>query len=295
MKNVKLMKIIIFFLVVLCFFIFTTCQGGLRTILQEPRASIRSVDIDTISLQGLDLIARVDVENPYSFDIPFPDIDWELFLNNSSFVLGELTNNTSLGRGRTERVDIPFSLSYAGLYESFKSIWENKEMAYKIALGISFSIPLLDQLTEQLGYDQFKFNLDHSGNITLLQMPKIQAGSFNVGSANLTGIEMDWGFLVDNPNPFPIPFPTIEWDYQINGRSLMRSTLNQTNDVPSLSQSPGNIKVSLLYSSIFSVLGSLGSMSEVPSKMILRTTFPIPFMDNSESLFEMNGNIPLFR
>ena len=275
-------KIIAGFFVILCF---STCQS-IQSILQEPKVSVRSVDFKDINFNGVDLICRLDVENPNVFEIPFPDVDWELYINNASFIRGTLNSNTKLAGRGTVTVDVPFSVNYAGLYNTFSSLWNTSEAAYSVALGVRFPLPLLDNKT---------FHLAHNGNIPLFQIPKIHVGSFRIAKLDFTGIEMDWNLAVENPNSFTIPFPNIDWEYAVNEQALIRSSLNETGNIPAQSQSPLNIKLNVLYTDIIAALGSLGNASEVLSMMKMDTSFPIPSLENLKNILEMPATIPILQ
>jgi LEA14-like dessication related protein len=263
----------------------SSCQS-IGALLQEPKVSLGSVDLSQINFNGVDLIARLNVENPNAFDIPFPEVDWEFFINSASFVNGTVTNDTRLRANRSVTVDVPFSVSYAGLYNSFTSLLNTPEAPYRVALGVRFPIPLLDTKT---------FNLDYNGNIPMLQIPKIQPGSFSIAKVDFTGVEMDLGFIVDNPNSFPIPFPNVNWDYSVNGRSLVRSSLNENRNISAQSQSPANVKLNILYADVIGLLGALGTRTELPSAMKLDASFAIPALENLTSSLEIPGTLPLFR
>jgi len=115
MKN---MKFLAFILVV----VLSACQS-LGTAVQEPKLSLKSVDIADISLSGLNLIAHVDVENPNSFSIPLPNFDWELFINTASFISGNMKNDQTIKRQGKVTLDLPVSVTYTGLYSSVKSLF----------------------------------------------------------------------------------------------------------------------------------------------------------------------------
>ena len=140
----------------------TTCQSfnssSLGSIFQEPKVLLNSVDIAGISLSGVDLIARVDVENPNGFSIPMPKIDWELFINSASFMQGVKENSETLGSRGKVTMDVPLRVSYDGLFRSFSSLIVAREAAYKLAMGLTFPIPIIENKV---------FHLDYSGLLPL--------------------------------------------------------------------------------------------------------------------------------
>jgi LEA14-like dessication related protein len=263
---------------------FSSCET-LQGLLQEPKVSLRSVDLGSISFNGVDMICRLNVENPNAFDIPFPEIEWQLFVNDNSFVSGKLSDDTKLRSRRTVTVDVPFSVSYIDLFNSIASLWGTKEAAYHIALGIRFPLPVLDEKI---------YNLDFSGIIPLLQIPKIQAGSFSTGKIDLSGVEQNWMFTVENPNVFPIPVPDLNWDYAVNGIALIKGGIVGTGQIAAQSETPLNIKVGVQYADILAVLGTLGNAPQMNSLMKLDSLFNIPAMEGLMSSLEMPAILPVF-
>jgi LEA14-like dessication related protein len=264
---------------------FSSCET-LQGLLQEPKVSFRTVDLGSITFNGVDMIARLNVENPNAFDIPFPEIEWQLFINDNSFISGKLSNDTKLRSRRTVTVDVPFSVTYAGLFNSIASLWGAKEAAYHIALGIRFPLPVLDQKT---------YNLDFSGTIHLLQIPKIQAGSFSTGKIDLNGVEQNWTFTIDNPNVFSIPVPDLNYNYTVNGIPLIRSGIVVgTGLIAASSATPITVKVGVQYADIIALLGSLGSGTQLSSMMKMDSIFNIPALEGLVSSFEMPAILPVF-
>ena len=261
-----------------------SCQT-LKQIVQEPKVSVRSVDPERIGFNGIDMICRLDVENPNGFSIPFPEIEWQLFINSNSFIGGTVKSGGSLaGNGKTS-VDVPFGVTYSGLFNTFVSLLDSREAEYRIALGIRFPMTLLNDI---------KYNLDFSGSIPLLQIPKIHGASFKTARIDLTGIEQDWTFIVENPNNFPVPFPRLDWEYKVNDKPVIKSSLDAEGQIAAMSMSPVTLTAGLKYSDLLLILGSFGNVSELASLMKINSLFPGLSRENSADDFEMPAVIPVF-
>ena len=144
MKTLPLYAILLAFLV-------TSCQS-LDSLIQDPRVSLNTVNITGVNLTGVSLVALVDVENPNSFSIPMPNIDWELFINNTSFTNGSLENNQTLRSQETTTMSVPVNVSYDSLFRTFGSLIGSREAAYKLDMGLRFPIPLLQHRVFDLSY-----------------------------------------------------------------------------------------------------------------------------------------------
>ena len=245
--------------VILLMFVLTACQS-LDKIVQEPGLSLNSVDIAGISISGVDLVVHVDVENPNGFSIPLPKIDWELFINSSSFIRGGVKSESSLGSRRKSTVDFPVSVTYKGIYNSFASLIETMEAAYQIKLGISFPLPIIASKV---------YNLDFSGVLPLPRFPKLNAGQIRISKIDFTGIELGCEVKVENPNAFPIPFPTMNWDYGINGVPVLKSRIAGAGEIAAGAAGAVLIGVGVAYEDILKAVGSLRNAGEAKTNLSL--------------------------
>ena len=262
----------------------TSCQS-LSSIVQEPHISIKSVELAGISVNGINLICHLDVENPNSFDIPFPEINWDIFINTHAFLSGVIKDGGRLRSRRTTTVDVPLSISYAGLYNSFASLWETHEAAYNLALGLRFPLPILEEKI---------YNMNFAGNIPMFQIPKVHLGNLGTGKIDFIGIEQEWVINIENPNAFPIPIPQYKWEYEVNNVPVLSGVIGGAGMLAASSQSPLNIKVGVVYADLLRALGTLGNSSELASMMKLNAPLPIPSLENMEVDYALPGILPVF-
>jgi LEA14-like dessication related protein len=283
----KLVRFVKFF-VILQVLAMIGCQS-LNSILEEPKLSFNSVEIAGINLDGVDLIANVGVENPYAFAIPLPNIDWEFFINSASFTQGTVKDNKSIGsRGKTTMA-LPLSVSYDGLFKTFEtlvksSISGSAETPYDIAMGITFPIPLLESKV---------YNLNFSGALPIPQLPKLSLGQINISKVDLSGVELACGINVVNPNIFPIPFPKINWDYEVNGTSVAKSSFSGAGDIAAGVTRKENIIVKASYMDVLRAALSVRNTGEVKTNLLLDTGLSIPALDGLKNSLNVPVTLPL--
>jgi len=278
MKN---LKYLVFLLVILI----TNCQS-FNSIVQEPKLSLNSVEITGINFNGVNLVAHVNVENPNAFSIPLPKIDWELFINTASFIQGTLKNDKTIKKQDTVTLDIPLSVSYDGLYNSVKSLIESKEAAYHVALGITFPIPLIESKV---------YKLDFSGVIPLPQLPKLSPGSIKISKMDFTGIELACGVNVENPNGFPIPFPTLNWNYDVNGVPVVKSSFAGAGEIAAGAAGAALITVSVAYADIFKAVDSAKDIGEAKSNLSLAAGLPIAALESAQNVLDVPFTLPILQ
>ena len=281
------------FLAVLSILSLSTCQS-FNSLVQEPNISFNSVDITGISINGVDLLAHVDVDNPNAFSIPLPKIDWQLFVNTASFLQGSLKKDQTIKSRGKVTLDLPLSVSYDGLYRSFKSLIETKEAAYNIALGITFPIPIIEGKV---------YRLNFSGILPLPQLPKLSPGSMRISKIDFSGLELAWDINVANPNGFSIPFPGINWDYDLNDVSVVKGSFTGAGEIAAGAAATASISVGVAYADVFRAISSLVNTNEAKSKLSLDTGFPIPIptldgeavTNGLKSVLDIPGTLPILQ
>ena len=274
--------------------VLTACQS-FGSLVNEPVVSLNSVELAGISLRGVDLIAHIDIENPNAISIPLPNINWELFVNSASFINGSLKKTESLrSRGKTT-IDLPLGVTYEGLYKTISSVIKTKEAAYNIALGITFPIPLIENKVYRLAF---------SGVLPLPELPRISPGSVNISKIDFTGVELNCGVGIENPNRFPIPFPKLEYDYEVNGVPVVKSSFNSSGDIAAGAAASALISMSVSYADIFKAVESLRNKGEADTNLSLGMNsdeigFPSSILGdiagNALDILNIAGTLPILQ
>ena len=221
MQNLKI-KTIITIIIFPIMLSLSTCDF-LSGIVSEPEVKFGSVEIKSVDFNGVGLLCKVNVENTNSFPIPFPDTNWELFLNNISFASFNIekdANYNQLTIDAKYSVDIDFQvgLGFQDIFNAIASLVGKKEIDYKIILEVLVPVSRLDTT--------IPFKIEHEGVIPLLQAPSLSPPTASVSKLDpITGIEVNTSFKFVNPNSFPLPAPKIEFNYKINNGSVAESNM----------------------------------------------------------------------
>ena len=118
---------------------FISC-GSVGQLVEEPRVSLNSVNVSSVTLSGVDLIANVGIENPNGYPIPMPKIDWELFVNKTRFSDGVLDDKTTIKSHDSITVNVPINVSLENLVKTLPSLLTSTEAAYNINMALTFPI-----------------------------------------------------------------------------------------------------------------------------------------------------------
>ena len=277
MKKVKLLSLFALSIIVL-----SACKS-LSAVVQEPRVSFNSVDITKISFSGVDMIVYVDVENPNGFSIPLPKIDWELFINTASFIKGSLPNDSTLRAREKVTIALPLSVTYEGLYRSFRSLLDNKEAAYRITLDISFPIPFIADKV---------YHLEFSGVIPMLHMPAVSFQGISRKSLFPT-MEFALNFEVENKNAFDFNIGEFNYEFRVNNRQWTQSRIDNPPRIRANSKTPLSVSVSISAVAIVTEITSIISQGTAVTYSCtgnMSLLGSLPGLDKLELPLNLQGN-----
>jgi LEA14-like dessication related protein len=170
--------------------------------LKMPEAALQSVNIKSISFTGAALEATVRINNPNGISIPSPRIEWELLVNDHSFVRGELPEGAAIkARASTDAV-LPFQVDYQSLLASISSLASADESSYHLALSVVFNIPLLGEK---------RYTLEGSGVLPIPRLPSVTFKGIETRSLTLQRAEFVCTWEVNNPNGFSVTIDTFDY------------------------------------------------------------------------------------
>jgi len=275
-------KVVMTAVVFLAVFSLPNCKS-LSPVVKEPVVSISSVDITGLNFTGAQLLCKVQVENPNTFEIPFPETDWEFFINNNSFVSGVIKNDQRIRARQKVLVDVPVTLEYRGIFNTFRSLKGSQKAAYKIALALKFATPVLGDKV---------WNIEREGELPLPQLPKLSAPSMRIESRDNTRANILVTINVENPNIFDLPPIGIKYDYQVNRNSFIKGE-TESGTLTASAVTPLSVRLSVVYADLFRIFVSLLTSREVSSSISLTIDSGIPAFGGETFNLNISGSLPL--
>jgi LEA14-like dessication related protein len=255
-------------------------------VFREPSVSLHSVELAGISLKGVDLVCRVNVENPNPVTIPFPEIGWELFINTGSFLSGMVKNGEPVRARGVTVLNVPVSLSYTEFLDTFKSFRGRKDADYHLALETRFLLPVLGAWVR---------HFDYQGKFPLVQMISFRNPSFRVEKLDFGGADIHCSVDIDNPNPFPIPFPGMEYHYAVRNNGFVTGTVEAAGPLAAAALNPVNIRLRVVYSDLYRSFPSLETVGEAASLLSLSSLIVLPGFGEARLSLDIPGSLPLLK
>lgn len=215
MKNYVLPAFLIFLLTV-----FTSC-ATLRDAanVQEPDVQFSNMSIQNINFNGVTLLFDFDVTNPNRLDVSADGYNYEFFINGQSFISGTQDDRLEIGRESTTTIQVPVSMTFSNLYESFRSVISQDSVSYRMDTAVSFSVPVIGSRTVPVQAE---------GDLPIPKIPRIQFGDFEMKRLSFSGADIDISFRVSNPNSFGITLAGADYALQVNGKEWLDTRLGES-------------------------------------------------------------------
>jgi LEA14-like dessication related protein len=273
-------------LTVFVFLLWAFSCKSITGVLRAPSVSLQSVDIAGLSLKGVDLVCKLNVENPNAAVIPFPEIDWELFINTGSFLSGTAENLGPIKAQSFTALSVPVSLSYEDILSTFKSFKGRQDLEYSITLETRFLLPMLGEMV---------WNFDHAGKIPLVRMIAFYNSSSRIENLDFDGVDIVCSVEIDNPNPFPIPFPKIDYSYTIRNTGFIAGTAEFPGSLAAEDRSTAEIRLRAAFPDLYRSIPALRTVGEAASLLSLSSPVVLPGFEGEKLSLEIPGSLPLLK
>lgn len=187
--------------------------------IQEPNVRFSNMSIQTINFDGVTLLFDFDVTNPNRLDVSADSYNYEFFINGQSFISGTQDERLEIDRESTSTIQVPVSMTFSNLYESFRSVLRQDSVSYRMDTAVSFSLPVIGSRTVPVQAE---------GQLPIPKVPRIQFGDFEMKRLSFSGAEMELSFRVNNPNGFGITLAGADYALQVNGKEWLDTRLGES-------------------------------------------------------------------
>jgi len=262
-----------------------TCKT-VKPSFQEPVISFHSASITNITISNAQILCKIQVQNPNTYEIPFPHTGWKLFINDKSYKNGEVKTDGKIKAQSTVFIDVPVKVEYLDFFKTFKPLIGSKQASYKIAIAVKYSYP---------DFGEKVWNFDNTGDLPLLQLPSINSPNMVIESVDHSKAQILVTLNIENPNVFEIPSPRISYDYQLNKKSFIKGIIENETPLAPSSVTPVKFRMVVNYSDLFRTFSAFSFTRETAGLLVLACDFGIPAFSGEIKRFEIPGSFPIRR
>lgn len=279
----KIIPARIFILLIVAMSLVLSCKEVAQVLqqlnVQEPNASVKNVKISALSLQKVDLLFDVDVENPNSVGIKLAGMDYDLLLDGASFLKGQKDDRLEIAANGHSNVQIPLSLTFDEIRKVVKAVADKDTIPYQLDLKIGVELPVLGAI---------KVPVSKKGSVPNIKLPKIRLDGIKLNKIGFTGADLDFKINIDNPNVLGFITQNLNYNLDVNGKHWISGLLDQPVQIKEKSAQTVRIPVSLNFlemgSAVYQLLSGdnkldyhLSGKADFKSDFKLLDTFSLPF------------------
>ena len=187
----------------------------------KPKVNVQQVRFVGMTFDKIDLAFDIKIQNPNPLSIKLAGFDYDFQINNASFVKGQKSDQLAIAANGESLVEIPLTLGFKYLYNSYQSLKNQDSSEYKIDTKLYFDLPILGRTP---------IPISKTGNLPLIKLPKIKIGSLKLKKVGFSGADLELKLNLSNPNSFKLFINQLNYDFSINGQNwITGKTSKQTN------------------------------------------------------------------
>lgn len=107
--------------------VLTSCSS-----IEPPKVVLTGVEVDGLSVDGLELTLLADVRNPNEFGATIGSLDYTVFVDGTRLAEGVLSEDIEVDAGESVEVGIPFTLTWEGVGEAIEKALDGREHDWKL-------------------------------------------------------------------------------------------------------------------------------------------------------------------
>ncbi|CAI9768874.1 unnamed protein product [Fraxinus pennsylvanica] len=117
---------------------------------QQPEATITTVEVKDVGRNGITLLAKVSVHNPYP--VPICDITFSLKSSGREIASGKAPDPGFLKANDNTMLDVTIKVPYNGLLGLAQDIGADWDVDYVLDLGLIVDLPVIGNISIPVSY-----------------------------------------------------------------------------------------------------------------------------------------------
>ena len=204
--------------------------------IQQPTVDVQNVRFTGMSFDSLDLAFDLKITNPNPISASLAGFDYDFQIADASFLKGNQDKQLTLQANGESILEIPLTLNFKDLYNTFQALKNQDSSAYKLVCGLSFNLPVLGPT---------RIPVSKSGSLPNLKLPDVSIGSLKLNKISLTGADLDLKLNVKNANTFSFLLNKLNYDFAVNGKTWVKGLSQNQMQVKEKAESAIAIPISL--------------------------------------------------
>ena len=255
--------------------------------MQSPSVSFSEYKITGLSLETADLLFDFKVENPNPVAIDIKNYTYDFQIDEQSFLQGSQVANTTIDASGESTVQVPVTLRYDDLVQSFRSVLSQDEINYSIDAVIGTDVPILGLV---------ELPITHEGTVPVVKLPKLKIASFRVDDLSISKASLMLGIEIANNNIFGVDLNNMNYSIDLNGLSVVEGQFTEAIQIEEKSTSTVEVPVEFnLLQLGMSAYRMLSSNNPIEYSIIGNSNIGVdlPYFKSSSFDFSQTGTVNL--
>lgn len=257
--------------------------------IRRPQVDFAGAKITGLSFDTAELLFDLKIRNPNSVGLTMAGFDYDFLINNGSFLKGKQDKGLEIAAAGESAVQLPLSLRYVDLYQTYQSLKDQDLSNYQINFGFVFDVPVLGRVN---------IPVSKSGDFPLLKLPKISVDSLKLKGLALTGADLILRVQLDNPNAFSMLLEKLQYRFAVDGRNWISGYAEEPTQVAEKGRGFVDIPISLdllqMGRSVYQLLSGDKDLNyKLGGNLDLVTSLPL--LGKVNLPFDCAGNVKLAR
>jgi LEA14-like dessication related protein len=205
------MKIIRLFLIFFISIYFTHCADLINLLkkgsIEEPDVRVIKTRIAGLSFKQIDLVFDIQIDNPNPAGISLAGFDYDLLLNNISFLKGEEDKVLEIKANDIATIQLPLSLLFENIYATYQRLKNEDKISYTLSTGLTFNLPVLGEL---------RIPVSTSGDFPAIKVPSVHIKYLKLNHLSFTGADFKLAIGINNPNSVGFIIENLDYNLMIN-------------------------------------------------------------------------------
>lgn len=255
--------------------------------IQKPRLSVTDVHVAGFDFNGMELVFDVTVDNPNALSVQMMSYDYNLDINEKTFVSGRQEKETRIEASGKSIFEVPMRVGFSEVYATVENLAKSDEAAYEFVSRFAFDLP---------GLGRTEVPVRKKGEIPLLRLPAVRVNNLQVNEISLNSAKLTLNLEFDNPNGVGFNINNFDYSLNINGSkwaegSDLEGISIPENDVAQL-DIPIQLNIAQMGVSAFNLLtGSQNVDYELNGNFSLGADHPL--LGETTLMINRDGRIPL--
>jgi LEA14-like dessication related protein len=191
--------------------------------IQDPQLSVSDVRVTGFNFREIELTYDVTIDNPNALALEMLAYEYDLQLNDQTFVSGEQDTETQIEASGQSTIQVPMTLNYDEVYDTFRNLSDSDEAEYEFAAAFTFDLPALGRT---------EVPVSREGSIPLIHIPSVRVNNFQVEGVNFSSADMTLSLEFENPNGFGLNIGRFAYSLNVNGSQWAQGTALENTSIP---------------------------------------------------------------